>query len=434
VLAGTVAALLWWRVRVDARTSVILGPTSDAHYQIESQCSQCHTPFRGVQQDACLRCHAEELAAADDSHPPSKFLDPRNEHLIGRLDARYCVTCHGEHRPRLTGPMAVTQPADHCGHCHADIGAERPSHAGLAMSSCATAGCHRFHDNRALSAEFLGAHLDEPPLLARPGVPLLVATTAPVSAPSLGRDQADPPPGLAVPESVLTGWAGSAHARAGVNCSDCHQPERDGQRGAWSDRPDHTSCENCHARQTRGFLASRHGMRLAAGLPAMRPELARQPMQVDAHGRVQSCTSCHGAHDFDRQRAAVDACLGCHADRHSRSYVDSGHHRSWLAEIAGRAAPGTGVSCATCHLPRVRERRAGAITVTVAHNQNDTLRPRDKMLRPVCQHCHGVPFALSALADDQLVRLNYRAAPAREARTLQMLRARRNALPARAGE
>jgi hypothetical protein len=37
--------------------------------------------------------------------------------------------------------------------------------------------------------------------------------------------------------------------------------------------------------------------------------------------------------------------------------------------------------------------------VVVQHNQNNNLRPNEKMLREVCMDCHGMQFSLNALAD-----------------------------------
>jgi hypothetical protein len=54
------------------------------------------------------------------------------------------------------------------------------------------------------------------------------------------------------------------------------------------------------------------------------------------------------------------------------------------------------------------------------HNQNATLRPNEKMLRPVCLNCHGLPFALDALADPALIERNFRGQPAQHVRSIEM--------------
>lgn len=388
---ATFTALMYRGWRGD-RARFTPGPASDGHYQIVDDCGQCHTPFAGVRQDACSRCHGEDLGRSDDSHPPAKFLDPRNAHRIGAIDARLCITCHVEHRPAFTGAMAVTQPRDYCSFCHDDIAQERPSHEGMPFATCTDGGCHNFHDNRALTADFLRDHADEPALKATPRLP--ARKPAPTTRP--------PPPdgGTRATARVLADWARSAHGGAGVNCTGCHQPEG----RTWIERPDHDVCRRCHDTEVVGFLGGRHGMRLAADMTPMTPARARRPMRADAAHLELGCSSCHGAHRYDTAAAAVDACARCHTDRHTTAYASSAH-------------AGAGVTCATCHMPRIT---AGG-SVTVEHNQNDNLRPNEKMLRSVCSHCHGVAFALDALADRALIDRNFAGRPARHVPSIDMV-------------
>jgi hypothetical protein len=170
-------------------------------------------------------------------------------------------------------------------------------------------------------------------------------------------------------------------------------------------------------------------MRLNAGLGRMTPSRARRPMKQSALGYELSCTSCHGAHAFETRRAAVDACLGCHDDRHSRAYHGSPHYESWLRESEGLAPAGSGVSCATCHLPRERRRLDGEDDVVVQHNQNLNLRPNEKMARSVCLACHGLGFSLGALADPRLVAANFTGRPSGSVPGIEMAarRGRRSA-------
>jgi predicted CXXCH cytochrome family protein len=403
--------------------------TSHGHYQIELSCDTCHTPFTGVKQEACNKCHGEELAAVNDTHPRKKFEDPRNADRLTVLDARYCVTCHVEHQPERTRVMGVTQPDDFCFHCHADVAKERPSHRNLAFDSCASAGCHNFHDNTALYEDFLVKHLHEPKLLAKPRVATrdlrlwIKAVSAKAYSHALTRAEADAPAPVAAKH--LEEWAGTAHARAGVNCRECHSPlQPNGMRAGWQDKPGATVCASCHEREQQGFQSGRHGMRLAQKLSPMRPELARQPMKADAHGRELGCTSCHGAHAFNTHRAAVDACLECHDDTHSRAYLDSAHARLWRAEIEGHGATGSGVSCATCHLPRETLRDGDLKGVRVQHNQNANLRPNEKMIRAVCMSCHGLGFSIDALADPSMIASNFSGTPVRHIESLDMAAAR----------
>ncbi len=429
-ICASAAASLYLAVSLDGdgRAVYLPGATTSGHHQIEERCELCHTAGDGVRQDACLGCHAEELAEADDSHPPSLFLDPRNAAQSRGVDARRCVTCHLEHRPGQTVAMGVSMPADFCAACHQDIASERPSHAGLPFDGCAAAGCHNYHDNRALSQAYLAEHLDEPDLAARPSVAAI--TPAPRAGPALSRADADGPPGSPTTPALLDEWAASSHARAGVSCTGCHGGARlagAGAARAWTDHPGPDACAGCHAGEVAGFQSGKHGMRLAAGLGPMSPSAARLPMTGDgaAGHRELGCASCHGAHAFDTRRAAVDACLGCHADEHSLSYRGSPHDLRWQAEQGGAFWSGSGVSCATCHMPRMRRVDGGPPRVVVEHDQNAALRPVETMVRPVCASCHGVAFSLASLADPLLVKRNFRSAPAAPAAAIELIRRRR---------
>jgi hypothetical protein len=143
-------------------------------------------------------------------------------------------------------------------------------------------------------------------------------------------------------------------------------------------------------------------------------------MQSNAAHRELSCTSCHGAHGFDTRRAAVDACLSCHNDAHSLAYVNSSHFKLWQAEVNGTARMNSGVSCATCHLPRETHGSGDSASVRVQHNQNANLRPNEKMIRSVCLECHGLAFSLDALADAALVKTNFIGRPANHVESLDL--------------
>ena len=421
-----------------ARPSLVMGRMTDGHHQIELACTACHTTAFGgkdILQQACVRCHGSDLMAAKDTHPAKKFDDPRNADRLQKLAATKCVTCHTEHRAEITSSMGVTLPTDFCAACHEDIGKERPSHQGLAFSTCTQAGCHNYHDNRALYEDFLERHAKDPHTLAKPVVKLRASPPSPTTDAKPIADPAagDAPHGKAADASIASDWLASAHAKGGVNCSGCHAPGAKSKveiAARWMEKPDHAACATCHKDEAATFIAGRHGMRLAPGLTSasdgifsatrqaplspMRPELARLPMSRASHGSALTCTTCHGAHAFSTARAEVDACLGCHDDRHSRAYVGSPHEKLAKAERAGTGAKGSGVTCATCHLPRAtrEDPDTGEERLLVAHNQNDNLRPNEKMIRSVCMDCHGLGFSIDALADADLVARNFAGRPA----------------------
>lgn len=415
LLAGYLGA----RLLGQDRSVFLPGETTSGHHQIELACGACHVdPFGGgeVLQEACINCHGAELAASDDSHPKSKFTDPRNADRLSQIDARYCISCHVEHRAEITQAMGLTLPPDYCIACHRDIESDRPTHTGMDHTTCQTGGCHNFHDNRALYEDFLLDHAGEPDLLP---VRLIQMRDGGFTEAALALVTADSdaPAQRATDAAVVAEWAASGHARAGVNCSDCH-----GAAGDWVEAPGLAVCGECHAEPVTGFLAGKHGMRLAQDLPPMTPAMARIPMHEEAAHRELTCATCHGAHGYDTAFAAVQACATCHADEHTAAYEGSPHHQLWLAEQAGDLPPGSGVTCATCHMPR-GELSGGvgeAVRVTVEHNQNATLRPNEKMIRPVCLSCHGLPFAIDALADPALVSNNFRGRPARHISSVEM--------------
>ncbi len=103
----------------------------------------------------------------------------------------------------------------------------------------------------------------------------------------------------------------------------------------------------------------------------------------------------------------MDACLDCHDDEHSRNFRNSSHFNRWQSSPAVPGLSSQGASCATCHMPRVEIVEGGESRISSLHNQNETLRPNEKMVRPTCLHCHGLGFSLDALADPELIRNNF---------------------------
>lgn len=409
--AGTLAFLMLYEVRRDV---FLPGITSHGHYQIEMACNECHTPFMGVKQESCLKCHEQELKDADDSHPEKKFRDPRNADRVAKLDARYCVTCHEEHVPERTIAMGVTQPQDYCFHCHQTIAEERPSHAGMGYETCATAGCHNFHDNQALYEDFLLKHADQPDFMEPASVPALDYRQD--ESKRLLKSNANAPDAALVDDLVVQQWENDIHATAGVNCMDCHGVVRGGE---WIAKPDHSVCKKCHETQTNGFLAGRHGMRLAQDMTPMQPGMARLPFKEAAMHKNMDCNACHSAHDYDTHAAAVQSCLSCHNDRHSLEFINSPHYTAWFdARSSGNIE--AGVSCATCHIPRFETEINGEKIIAVQHNQNGNLRPNEKMIRSVCLHCHGLGFSIDALADPKLIQNNFQGEPAVHHRSIEM--------------
>lgn len=419
-----------------AKTVFMPGALSPGHHQLEQACHVCHTdPLGGgeVLQEACVDCHGDDRKKPFDSHPASKFRDPRNADRLGDIDALHCVTCHTEHRPEITRKNGITQPRDLCYHCHSDVAEDRPSHEGMAFTSCTDSGCHNFHNNRSLYTDFLIKHLDEPATLDEGVVPArefagmldeiadYPADRYPVRP--LAPADADAPYPARGREELFADWAATAHARSGVNCSACHRPaaHADAGQGEWTDHPDEAVCADCHGLEVQRFGKGKHGMRLAADLPALRVGDARLPMQDDAAHKQLGCNSCHGAHRYDTGHAAAEACTGCHDDKHTLAYERSLHAALWRRELAGDIPAGGGVSCATCHMPRVSfDVDEWTSRIMVDHNQSANLSPNTKMIRSACLHCHGLGFSIDALSEPRLANNNYSTPPSVHVKTLEL--------------
>ena len=419
------------------KTIFMPGELSAGHHQLQQACAACHTePLGGgeVLQTSCVACHGEDRQKPFDSHPASKFRDPRNADRLEHVDALHCVTCHSEHRPEITRNNGLTQPRDVCFYCHEGIAEDRPSHQGMAFDSCAAAGCHNFHNNRALYTDFLIKHLNEPANLEEATVPereyalvLDEITDYPrhhYPQRKLKRTDADASIPLSTEDddNLLADWAATAHARSGVNCSACHQPKSaDGAEVPWNDHPGDAVCSICHNLEIERFGKGKHGMRLAVSLPPLRVRDARLPMRDDAGHKRLTCNSCHKAHRYDVQRAAADACLGCHNDTHTLAYTGSPHYALWQEELAGERPAGSGVSCATCHMPRIYfDVNDWLSRNMVDHNQSANLSPNTKMIRSACLHCHGLAFSIDALSDPALVDSNYTGQPSVHVKTMDL--------------
>jgi len=396
------------------KSALLPGETTHGHYQIELACTACHDQedrenvftSSGVSNQACNACHGEDLDKFGDSHPTRKFKNPENAIFLEHIDAMSCVACHQEHNAKVTGEMAVTVPTDYCAHCHQVTLENLESHKDLKYNTCANTGCHNYHDNIPLAPSFQLKHFGEPRIMPDPRTPEVDAlarwlTDGNKERNPLKTEDIDAPTEHAGDSSIISTWLASAHAKAGINCSDCHEAASDGQ---WVDKPDHNSCNSCHGFEVEGFLKGKHGMRLAhSDLPPMTPGEARIPMKDSAAHKSLDCSSCHTSHSYDRQFASFQACIQCHDDEHTRSYQNSAHFRLWQSEVDGNSPANTGVSCATCHLPAHKIGDHHGIN----HNQNANLTPNDKMLRSVCMNCHGLQFSMDSLADTDGIKNNF---------------------------
>ncbi|MCO7222798.1 ammonia-forming cytochrome c nitrite reductase subunit c552 [Pleionea sp. CnH1-48] len=421
------SAVLGYNLLSGDQSYFLAGDATHGHYQIELACNSCHqTPFatEDDMQEACENCHQQELKRVNDSHPKKKFTDPRNAEMLEMLDARFCVSCHKEHKPEITRQYGVTIADDFCFHCHEEVTEERPSHADFKFDTCATSGCHNYHDNSMLYEKFLMRNMKQADVKKKPKLPKRNSMRRwqkknPEVDPLQFHDHdGDKLFGKDAIEAHQ--WAKSQHAQAAVNCSGCHQISKEQSSEVPHLKQAIDTCRSCHEKQFERFTLGKHGMRIASGLPAMSPVDARQPMKPQLPHSQVTCQSCHNPHTLDMQQAAVESCLSCHQDQHSVNYKQSSHYQLWLNEVAGDGAPGTGVSCASCHMPRIKKGKK----VTVEHNQNRYLEPNTKMLKPVCMKCHGLEFSVAALSDEVLIETNFNSKPDKSHPTFELIKKR----------
>lgn len=397
IIVGYFGSALWTQ---QAQGVFIPGALSAGHHQFADKCQVCHQAFARDSQAACVGCHANHLE--HDTHNVSKLTGANLA-----LDVTRCVSCHTEHKPEITQKMGVTRTLDFCVNCHQKTLETRPNHNQLAADSCTQ--CHNYHDNRTLTPSFLKAHrhdlkLSESPRLMPRNFGDYYKQQAKFPLKSLNVVEQDSPAFVHLSTSLANEWEKSRHAQTGVNCKACHS----NPSVSWIEKPDYKVCQDCHQPEKESYLRGKHGMTMAYELPAIEVIThAHLPMQMGAQHRNLNCNSCHPAHRFETTYAAVDGCLNCHADSHSLEYKQSSHYKLWVEEQSGRSMTGIGVSCASCHLPRLRT----AERVVVEHSPSTNLHPNHKMLETVCLTCHGLEFSLDALSDPELIKHNFNAAP-----------------------
>jgi predicted CXXCH cytochrome family protein len=395
IIVGYFGSALWTQ---QAQGVFIPGALSAGHHQFADKCQVCHQAFARDSQAACIGCHANNLA--NDTHSASKVAN-------SPLDVTRCVNCHTEHKPEITKKMGVTRTLNFCVSCHQKTLETRPNHQQLAADSCTQ--CHNYHDNRILTPSFLNAHHHEPRLSESPRLMPrnfgdYYKQQAKFPLKSLNVIEQDSPAFVHLSTSLASEWEKSRHAQTGVNCKACHS----NPSVSWIEKPDYKVCQDCHQPEKESYLRGKHGVTVAYELPATEVIAhARLPMQMGAQHRNLNCNSCHPAHRFETAYAAIDGCLNCHADSHSLEYKQSTHYKLWVEEQSGKSVTGIGVSCASCHLPRVRTPER----VVVEHSPSSNLHPNHKMLETVCLTCHGLEFSLDALSDPELIQHNFNAAP-----------------------
>ena len=104
-------------------------------------------------------------------------------------------------------------------------------------------------------------------------------------------------------------------------------------------------------------------------------------------------------------------------------------------EQRGELPAGSGVSCATCHMPRIEYDVSDWLTrVMVDHNQSANLSPNTGMIRSACLQCHGLEFSIDALADQRLIDNNFAGRPSVHVQTMDLAAAEKERRDSVAGD
>lgn len=219
-------------------------------------------------------------------------------------------------------------------------------------------------------------------------------------------------------DEVTQQWRNSLHAVSEVNCSSCHQNK---ETKNIVQKPTYESCQSCHKPETETFLLGKHGIRLQEGMTPLTPAIANIPMHAEAQDKVMNCNTCHDVHSVNTYTAAVDSCLTCHDDAHSRNYEKSQHANLFVSAGELPRPDAESVTCATCHLPR--QTLGETDTIFVNHNNTYNLLPRDRMVKDVCMNCHGLEHSYNSIFDDEMVEANFDHPPTQKLETFDLIRA-----------
>ena len=370
---------------MDNNPELLIGHATDGHHQIINECSACHTtafPTADDIQDSCTNCHAEEVAPDIDTHPMRVFNDPRAFEQLEKINAKQCITCHGEHNLDESREMGVKLQEDMCVACHEEILADVSSHSNFEFTSCSDAGCHNYHNNTALKESYLEKHLYEPDLLIEKDVIEFINSIS--SSDTTSELTLDP--------------LNSDHSDLNLaSCDQCHVKNSDVINDTLTSP---ANCENCHSNQTNEFTKGKHGMSFGS------KPISQARLKMDSrkdHDNV-SCNSCHIPHKASI-KVDTNTCLSCHDDEHSNNFNNSKHSKITIE--------GVPMTCSTCHLPQLAKH--------TNHNQSRNLRPIENMVRTVCSDCHGLQFVLDSLSNESVLNSNFSIKPTNHVESLDMV-------------
>lgn len=279
------------------------------------KCTSCHDPHgvltRAMRTDRCIECHKtpKTMPWCASSHAKAGMA---------------CVECHN---PHSDAPALGAANAQVCNRCHTEKAElEKPGHPHQVNGShgfkCVT--CHNPHDN--LSNK---NRLDQ----------CMSCHNTPKTMP----------------------WCASTHAKAGVLCTDCHDPH--GTYPALG-AAEPKVCYQCHKEKAE-------------------LERVAHPHQI-LGPNGHRCVTCHNPHDNVRRETRVNVCLTCHKGHPTMAWKSSTHALQ-------------NVACVDCHNPHPCTDVPQIVDITHTQVNRPKRMPMSVEEPRVCFRCHQKIFAQFSL-------------------------------------
>ncbi|MCP4006262.1 MAG: cytochrome C [bacterium] len=357
--APAVAAQNWERL-------IMPGPVIEAHAEFEGECSQCHRPFRKLEQrELCLDCH-DHAPIADDINALAGFhggatvrsvecsrchtehigreadvvgLDPSSfDHsltdyaLRGRHRTASCAKCHETGRPHREAPAK-------CSDCHG----EDDPHRGALGETCAD--CHDESSWR--KAEFEHSKTEFP----------LIGRHAKVPCVSCHPDE--------------------HYSPTPTDCISCHDGVHDPHAGRYG-----RDCRTCHTAHGWDRIEFQHDKDTDFALRGSHRSLACDSCHTGPSIQdklERSCATCHRADDQHKGRFGEN-CVECHSEK---SWKDEKFdHGQTVFPLHGAHRS---VSCLRCHTG-VLEKAEVTRTCQNCHPGDDVHAGQQG---ESCEQCHN---------------------------------------------
>lgn len=249
------------------------GELIQGHQKLANNCSACHSPFMGINNQKCLTCHSLDEISKDKkaTQSPERGM-ALNFHK--KLLTQECSACHSDHKGLLYNStregfkhsLLAAQTAENCNECHT-----KPNNSLHAQLGVNCVACHTTL-NWKLSGSFLHS-----------------AITGPEKTNCIACHQK--------PDDAF-------HLRSIENCSECHTLNKwvpstfnhnkyfilDGEHAA--------ACKNCH-------VGADYKTYTCYGCHEHTESNIRSEHQEEGISDYRNCTNCHASgNEHDIKRAA----------------------------------------------------------------------------------------------------------------------------------